>query len=72
VVHQVEIEIKYEGYFQRQLNEIEKFKNLEKMKIPGDFDFWALRPGSNGQPEWKVVCHYNSLSNIIEGQDCEP
>jgi branched-chain amino acid transport system substrate-binding protein len=41
-------------------------------RADGDFDFWALRPGSNGQPEWKVVCHYNSLSNIIEGQDCEP
>jgi len=34
-----EIKIKYEGYIRRQLNEIEKFKNLEAQKIPGDFDF---------------------------------
>jgi tRNA uridine 5-carboxymethylaminomethyl modification enzyme len=31
---QVEIEIKYEGYIQRQYREIEKFRNLERMKIP--------------------------------------
>ncbi len=39
VACQTEIEIKYEGYIQRQLNEIEKFKDLEKIKIPGDYDF---------------------------------
>lgn len=38
----------------------------------GDFDFWALRPGANGKPEWVVACHYNGLSDSIEGQDCEP
>ena len=47
VVDQVEIEIKYEGYFSRQLSEIEKFKNLEKMKIPDGFDFWAVHGLSN-------------------------
>jgi branched-chain amino acid transport system substrate-binding protein len=40
-------------------------------RVDGDFDFWALRPGSNGQAEWSVVCHYNSLSKIIEGQHCK-
>jgi tRNA uridine 5-carboxymethylaminomethyl modification enzyme len=39
VSKQAEIEIKYEGYIRRQLNEIEKFKNLEAQKIPCDFDF---------------------------------
>ena len=47
VVRQVEIEIKYEGYFRRQLGEIEKFKNLEKIKIPEGFDFWAVHGLSN-------------------------
>ena len=37
--NQVEIEIKYEGYIQRQLNEIEKFKDLEKIRIPEKFDY---------------------------------
>jgi len=47
VSRQVEIEIKYEGYIKRQLKEIEKFKNLEKMKIPQDFDFTVVHGLSN-------------------------
>ncbi|MEN8244575.1 MAG: tRNA uridine-5-carboxymethylaminomethyl(34) synthesis enzyme MnmG [Thermodesulfobacteriota bacterium] len=47
VVQQVEIEIKYEGYIQRQLNEIKKFKHLERVKIPGGFDFDAVHGLSN-------------------------
>ncbi len=39
VFDQVEIEIKYEGYIQKQLKEIEKFKNLEKITIPEGFDY---------------------------------
>ncbi len=47
VARQVEIEIKYEGYIKRQLKEIEKFKNLERMKIPEDFDFKTVHGLSN-------------------------
>jgi tRNA uridine 5-carboxymethylaminomethyl modification enzyme len=47
VARQVEIEIKYEGYIQRQLKEIERFQNLERMKIPADFDFAAVHGLSN-------------------------
>jgi len=47
VAKQVEIEIKYEGYIKRQLKEIEKFKNLEMMKIPEAFDFNAVHGLSN-------------------------
>lgn len=47
VAQQVEIEIKYEGYIKRQLKEIEKFKNLERMKIPEDFDFIKVHGLSN-------------------------
>ncbi len=36
---QTEIQIKYEGYIKRQLLAVEKFKHLEKMKIPADFDY---------------------------------
>jgi tRNA uridine 5-carboxymethylaminomethyl modification enzyme len=39
VARQVEIEIKYEGYIQKQLREIERFHNLERVKIPQDFEF---------------------------------
>jgi tRNA uridine 5-carboxymethylaminomethyl modification enzyme len=44
---QVEIEIKYEGYILRQLKEIEKFKHLEKLKIPAGFDFATVHGLSN-------------------------
>ncbi|MGD2037983.1 MAG: tRNA uridine-5-carboxymethylaminomethyl(34) synthesis enzyme MnmG [Desulfobacterales bacterium] len=47
VAEQVEIEIKYEGYIQKQLNEIEKFKNLERMKIPEGLDFFCIHGLSN-------------------------
>lgn len=39
VSSQVEIEIKYEGYIQKQSKEIEKFKDLEKLIIPEGFDY---------------------------------
>ena len=47
VAKQVEIGIKYEGYIKRQLKEIEKFKNLERMKIPQNFDFTQVHGLSN-------------------------
>ncbi|MBM3242318.1 tRNA uridine-5-carboxymethylaminomethyl(34) synthesis enzyme MnmG [Candidatus Poribacteria bacterium] len=36
---QVEIQIKYEGYIQRQNTQIEQFKKLERYAIPEDFDY---------------------------------
>lgn len=47
VSRQVEIEIKYEGYIQRQLKEIKKFKDLEKIKVPQDFNFTIVHGLSN-------------------------
>ena len=47
VARQVEIEIKYEGYIKRQLEEIENFKNLEKIKLPEAFDFSGVHGLSN-------------------------
>jgi tRNA uridine 5-carboxymethylaminomethyl modification enzyme len=36
---EVEIEVKYAGFIQRQLSEVERFKNLEKIKLPLDLDY---------------------------------
>jgi len=47
VARQVEIEIKYEGYIQKQMKEVDKFRNLEKIQIPDDFDFLAVHGLSN-------------------------
>jgi tRNA uridine 5-carboxymethylaminomethyl modification enzyme len=44
---QVEIEIKYEGYIQRQEKEIEKFKHLERIKLPEGFDYAKVHGLSN-------------------------
>ena len=39
VIEQVEIEIKYEGYIERQLKQVEHYKKMEKKKIPSDLDY---------------------------------
>ena len=39
VVEQVEIEIKYDGYIERQLKQVEHYKKMEKKKIPADLDY---------------------------------
>lgn len=39
VVQQVEIEIKYEGYIERQLHQVDQFKKMEKKMIPADLDY---------------------------------
>jgi tRNA uridine 5-carboxymethylaminomethyl modification enzyme len=63
VARQVEIEIKYEGYIQKQQKEIEKFKGFEQRPIPPDLAYdqihglstelrqklSAIRPNSLGQ-----------------------
>lgn len=63
VIEQVEIEIKYEGYIERQLRQVEQFKKMEKKKIPSEINYdnieslrlearqklKALRPVSVGQ-----------------------
>jgi tRNA uridine 5-carboxymethylaminomethyl modification enzyme len=36
---QIEMEVKYSGFIQRSLNEVERFKNLEKIKLPQDLDY---------------------------------
>ncbi|MBY6273326.1 MAG: tRNA uridine-5-carboxymethylaminomethyl(34) synthesis enzyme MnmG [Bacillaceae bacterium] len=42
VEEQVEIQIKYEGYIQKSLQQVEKMKKLEDKKIPADIDYDAI------------------------------
>ena len=63
VLEQAEIETKYEGYLQRQADQVEKFQRLEDRRIPQWLDYdgipelrfqardrlKAVRPGSIGQ-----------------------
>ncbi len=39
VAEQVEIQVKYEGYIQRQFQQVERFSSLEQKGIPTDMDY---------------------------------
>ncbi|MCK4261778.1 tRNA uridine-5-carboxymethylaminomethyl(34) synthesis enzyme MnmG, partial [bacterium] len=47
VVLQVEIEIKYENYMERQREEVERFKRMEEVRIPTQLNFNELSGLSN-------------------------
>jgi tRNA uridine 5-carboxymethylaminomethyl modification enzyme len=61
VARQVEIEIKYEGYIRKQLKEIDRFKNLERLRIPQDFDFGNIHGLSNELKEKLSAVRPDSL-----------
>ncbi|KZM52791.1 tRNA uridine-5-carboxymethylaminomethyl(34) synthesis enzyme MnmG [Aeribacillus pallidus] len=42
VEEQVEIQIKYEGYIEKSLQQVEKLKRMENKKIPEDIDYDAI------------------------------
>ncbi|MEO0227633.1 MAG: tRNA uridine-5-carboxymethylaminomethyl(34) synthesis enzyme MnmG [candidate division WOR-3 bacterium] len=43
----VEIEVKYEGYIEREKETIKRLKELERIKIPDDFDYNEVKGLSN-------------------------
>ena len=43
VIEQVEIQTKYSGYIQKQLQEIERLSKLDQRVIPADVDFHSIR-----------------------------
>jgi tRNA uridine 5-carboxymethylaminomethyl modification enzyme len=42
VWEQVEIQVKYDGYVKRQMEQIERFRRLEEVNFPEDFDFRSV------------------------------
>jgi len=42
VIEQVNIHIKYEGYINRQLKQVQQFRKLEAKKLPDDIDYTKL------------------------------
>jgi tRNA uridine 5-carboxymethylaminomethyl modification enzyme len=38
-----ELDIKYEGYLRRQQKQVERFKRMEKLSIPGNVDYDVMR-----------------------------
>ena len=69
VTRQVEIETKYEGYIQRQLQEIERFRHLERIKLPEDLDYGGVHGLSSELREKLISIRPASLGQAsrIEG-----
>lgn len=42
VAEQVEIQIKYEGYIQKQMQQVERFNKMESKKLPPDLDYGSM------------------------------
>lgn len=42
VIHAVETSIRYDGYIQKQLRDVERFADNERRRIPSDFDYAAV------------------------------
>jgi len=51
VAEQVEIEIKYEGFIERESERIARLESLERKKIPASFDYNAIRALSSEAKE---------------------
>jgi tRNA uridine 5-carboxymethylaminomethyl modification enzyme len=54
LAHQVEVQVKYQGYIHRQLQEVEKFKRLEARRIPEDVDYHLI-PGLSNEVREKLL-----------------
>jgi tRNA uridine 5-carboxymethylaminomethyl modification enzyme len=42
IVQEIEIQIKYQGYIERQEEQVARFKKMERVKIPADLDFSSI------------------------------
>lgn len=51
---QLEVAVKYEGYIQRQLEEVERFRRTEEVPFPKDFDFGKVS-GLSAEVREKLV-----------------
>lgn len=54
VREQVEIQIKYQGYIERQLDQVERARKVEGTAIPADFDYTAI-PGLSAEVREKLT-----------------
>jgi len=54
VGRQVEIQVKYEGFLRRQLNDVERFRHMEDIIIPSDFPYDDL-PGLRKEVSEKLA-----------------
>jgi len=76
---QVNISIKYEGYIERQMSQVEQFKKLENRKLPHDLDYGeisnlrlearqklnAIKPANIGQAGRITGVNPADISNLL-------
>ncbi len=67
-----EIEVKYEGYIQREQEMIEKLKRLENEKIPEDFDFNKVKGLSNEAKSKLTEVKPKNLDQVSRIQGISP
>ena len=58
---QVEIEIKYEGYVERQHRQVEKFRQIESLRLPREIDYASIPSLSNEAREKLAAVRPDSL-----------
>jgi len=56
VAEQVETQVKYEGYIERQRDEVARREQLDALPLPADFDFRAVR-GLSVEVQQKLTAH---------------
>jgi tRNA uridine 5-carboxymethylaminomethyl modification enzyme len=54
IAEQVEIQVKYQGYIDRQLEQVERARKLEGARIPDGFDY-ACMPGLTAEVREKLI-----------------
>ncbi|HDZ49976.1 MAG TPA: tRNA uridine-5-carboxymethylaminomethyl(34) synthesis enzyme MnmG [Candidatus Aerophobetes bacterium] len=69
IARQVEIQIMYDGYIERELQQVEKFKRMENLKIPPNFDFQSITSLSSEAKEKlsKIKPHSLGQASRISG-----
>jgi len=63
VLEQISINIKYEGYLKRQMNQIEQFRRMEERRLPEDIDYSGIH-GLSSEARQKL----NSIRPVSLGQ----
>ncbi|MCF7945049.1 MAG: tRNA uridine-5-carboxymethylaminomethyl(34) synthesis enzyme MnmG [Spirochaetia bacterium] len=51
VLRHAELDIKYDGYIQRQEQQVKRFQRMERIRIPDDFDYQSVEGISNESKE---------------------
>ncbi len=52
---QLEVDVKYSGYVERELARVERFSDLEKIRLPDDLDYSGV-PGLSNEIKEKLAC----------------